>query len=109
VRGSRAHRAPHRYEADDPTGAGRLGRAPCAMPVGASPGGRLCRAGAAATLPARSIIFAKPAVVNGAPRSLTNTNGEVTLSRCSRRSARISSPRNGCVVGVLFFAGLTPA
>jgi hypothetical protein len=51
---------------------------------------------------ARSIIRAKPAVVNGDPRSLTNTKGEVSLSRCSRRRARISSPINGCVLGVPF-------
>jgi hypothetical protein len=38
---------------------------------------------------------AKPAVLNGAPRSLTNTNGDGLLSRCSRRSARSSSPCKG--------------
>jgi hypothetical protein len=42
--------------------------------------------------PARSIIRANPAVVNGAPRSLTNTNGLASLSRCIRRSARNSDP-----------------
>src|SRR6267378_1171442 len=36
---------------------------------------------------ARSIIRAKPAVVNGVPRSLTKTKGDGTLSRCRRRSA----------------------
>jgi len=41
---------------------------------------------------ARSIIRAKPAVVNGVPRSLTKTKGDGLLSRCSRRSARSSSP-----------------
>jgi hypothetical protein len=42
---------------------------------------------------ARSIIRAKPAVVNGDSRSLTKTNGDVSLSRWSRRRARSSSPR----------------
>jgi hypothetical protein len=37
---------------------------------------------------ARSIIRANPAVVNGGPRSLTKTNGDVSLSRWSRRRAR---------------------
>jgi hypothetical protein len=32
-------------------------------------------------------------------RSLTKTKGEVGLSRCSRRRARSSSPRIGCVRG----------
>jgi hypothetical protein len=32
---------------------------------------------------ARSIMRAKPAVVNGEPRSLTKTKGEDALSRCS--------------------------
>jgi hypothetical protein len=41
---------------------------------------------------ARSSIRAKPAVVNGDPRSLTKTNGDVSLSRWSRRRAR--SPRD---------------
>jgi hypothetical protein len=34
-----------------------------------------------ATLPARSIILAKPAIVNGAPRSDVNTKGD--LGSCS--------------------------
>jgi hypothetical protein len=34
----------------------------------------------------RSIIRAKPAVVNGEPRSLTKTKGEGELSRWSRRN-----------------------
>jgi hypothetical protein len=46
-----------------------------------------------ASAPARSIILAKPAVENGEPRSLVNTNDDVGLSRCSLRRARISSPR----------------
>jgi hypothetical protein len=41
---------------------------------------------------ARSIILAKPAVVNGEPRSLTKTKGDVSLSRWSRRRVRSSSP-----------------
>jgi hypothetical protein len=35
----------------------------------------------------RSIIRAKPAVVNGDPRSLTKTKGDAELSRWSRRRA----------------------
>jgi hypothetical protein len=34
---------------------------------------------------ARSIIRAKPAVVNGEPHSLTKTKGDASLSRCNRR------------------------
>ncbi len=49
---------------------------------------------------ARSIIRAKPAVVNGVPRSLTKTKGDEGLSRCWRRSARSSSPCSGCTLGV---------
>jgi hypothetical protein len=41
---------------------------------------------------ARSIMRAKPAVVNGDPRSLTKTKGEAGFSRWSRRKARSSSP-----------------
>jgi hypothetical protein len=37
---------------------------------------------------ARSIIRAKPGLVNGDPLSLTKTKGDVGLSRWSRRSAR---------------------
>src|SRR6516164_8417689 len=56
-----------------------------------------------ATSPARSIMRAKPAVVNGAPRSEVNTKGDFgSWSRCSLRRARISSPRIGCVAGVPF-------
>jgi len=41
---------------------------------------------------------AKPAVVNGDPRSLVNTNGDLgSCSRCSLRRARISSPTTGWV------------
>jgi hypothetical protein len=51
--------------------------------------------------PARSIIRAKPAVVNGAPRSDVNTNCDLgSCSRWSRRKARSWSPRIGCVQGV---------
>jgi hypothetical protein len=56
---------------------------------------------------ARSTIRAKPAVVNGDPRSLTKTKGEVSLSRCSRRRARSSSPRRGWVLGVPFLTRRT--
>jgi hypothetical protein len=56
---------------------------------------------------ARSIIRAKPAVVNGDPRSLTKTNGDVSLSRWSRRRARSSSPRRGWVLGVPFLTRRT--
>jgi hypothetical protein len=41
-----------------------------------------------ASIPARSTMRAKPAVVKGAPRSEVNTNGDLgSCSRCSRRSA----------------------
>ncbi len=43
---------------------------------------------------------AKPAVVKGAPRSVMNTNGLRSLSRCSRRRARISGPLTGWTLGV---------
>jgi hypothetical protein len=52
---------------------------------------------------ARSIMRAKPAVVNGEPRSLTKIKGDAGLSRWSRRSARSSSPWIGWVLGVPFF------
>jgi hypothetical protein len=58
-------------------------------------------------LAARSIIRAKPAVVNGDPRSLTKTKGGVGASRCSRRSARSSSPWIGGVLGVPFLTRRT--
>jgi hypothetical protein len=48
----------------------------------------------------------KPAVVNGEPLSLT-TKGDVGLSRCSRRSARSSTPWIGWVLGVPFFTRRT--
>jgi len=51
-----------------------------------------------ATFPARAIILAKPAVVNGAPRSDVITNGE-GADRLSSRKARISSPCSGCTLG----------
>jgi hypothetical protein len=35
---------------------------------------------------------AKPAVVNGYPRSLTKTNGDDGLSRCNRRKASARRP-----------------
>ncbi len=55
-------------------------------------------------LPARSTILAKPAGLNGAPRSDVNTKGDLgSCSRCSRRRARSSSPRIGCVLGVPCF------
>ena len=42
--------------------------------------------------------LAKPAVVNGEPRSDVNTNGDLgSCSRCSWRSARSSSPTIGWV------------
>jgi hypothetical protein len=42
-------------------------------------------------------------VVNGAPRSEVNTNGDFgSCSRWGRRKARNSSPRIGCVLGVPF-------
>jgi hypothetical protein len=53
-----------------------------------------------AAAPARSTILAKPAVVNGAPRSEVNMNGDLdSCSRCSPRNARSSSPRIGCLLG----------
>jgi hypothetical protein len=50
----------------------------------------------------RSIMRAKPAGVNGGPRSLTKTKGEVA-SRWSLRNARSSLPVSGCVAGEPFF------
>jgi hypothetical protein len=49
---------------------------------------------------ARSIILAKPAVVKGAPRSLTNTDTVVGLSRWSRVTFRSSPPSIGRAFGV---------
>jgi hypothetical protein len=58
-----------------------------------------------AASPARSIMRAKPPVVNGAPRSDVKTKGDFgSCSRCRRRRARISSPRIGCVAGVPLLA-----
>ena len=52
-------------------------------------------------VPARSIMRANPAGLNGAPRSDVNTNGDFgSCSRWSRRRARNSSPRMGWVLGV---------
>ena len=57
--------------------------------------------GIPASIPARSIIRAKPAVVKGPARSLVNTNGDFgSCSRCNRRKARNSSPMIGWVLGV---------
>jgi hypothetical protein len=53
---------------------------------------------------ARSSMRAKPAVVNGDPRSETNMNGDAGASRWRRRNALISRPVKGCVLGVPFFA-----
>jgi len=44
---------------------------------------------------------ANPAVAKGAPRSDVNKNGDLgSCSRCSRRSARNSSPTTGWTLGV---------
>jgi len=53
--------------------------------------------------PARSTIFANPDLVNGAPRSVTNTCRPSGQSRRSCRSALTSSPVSGCVDGTPFF------
>ena len=56
-----------------------------------------------AAAPARSTSLAKPDVENGEPLSEVNTKADFgSCSRCSRRKARISSPRIGCVAGVPF-------
>jgi hypothetical protein len=60
-----------------------------------------------ASAAALSIMRAKPAVVMGEPRSLTNTKGEAALSRRSRRRARSSSPWIGWVLGVPFLTRRT--
>jgi hypothetical protein len=52
---------------------------------------RVCLEIEAGSAPARSTILAKPAVENGEPRSLTNTNDDAGFSRCSLRSALNSS------------------
>ena len=54
-----------------------------------------------AAAPARSTRRAKPAVVKGEPRSDTKVKGDLA-SRFNTRSARNSSPRIGCVLGVPF-------
>ena len=43
--------------------------------------------------PARSTILAKPAVMNGDPRSLTNTKSDASLSRRSRAAALTPVPK----------------
>jgi hypothetical protein len=53
-----------------------------------------------AVVPAPSTILGEAGGGEGAPRSLVKTNGDAALSRCSLRSGRISSPRNGCLTGV---------
>jgi hypothetical protein len=50
---------------------------------------------------------AKPAVVNGEPRSLTKTKGDDGLSRWSLRRARSSSAWIGWVLGVPFLTRRT--
>src|SRR5664279_5260959 len=57
--------------------------------------------------PARFTSQLKESVVNGPPRSLTNTNGDFGASRFSFRSARNSSPRIGCVLGFPFLTRCT--
>ena len=54
---------------------------------------------------ARSSIRAKPAVVNGEPRSETNMNGDAGASRWRRRRALISRPVWGWALGVLHAPG----
>jgi hypothetical protein len=51
---------------------------------------------------ARSIIRAKPAVVNGEPRSLTKMGGEAGLSRC-RRAQRAGAGAIGLVGAIARF------
>jgi hypothetical protein len=51
---------------------------------------------------ARSTMRENPGAVSGAPRSETNTNGDMMLSRWWRRSARNSRPVRGWVLGVPF-------
>ena len=58
--------------------------------------------GRSAFCAARLTIQLKLSVVNGPPRSLTNTNGDFCISRRSLRSTRNSSPRMGCVLGLPF-------
>ena len=54
-----------------------------------------------ASLPARSIMRAKPAVLKGAPRSEVNTKTDLgSYSRWRRRRARNLSPRTGWLLGV---------
>jgi hypothetical protein len=42
--------------------------------------------------------LAKPAVANGAPRSLVKTNGDGGLSRCSLRRARTTARALGLTI-----------
>src|SRR5499433_3350012 len=58
--------------------------------------------GMPARLPRRSNSVPKLLADIGPPRSLVNTYGDVSCSRCRRRRARISSPCIGCTEGVPF-------
>src|SRR5258706_263239 len=58
--------------------------------------------GIPARLPRRSNSVPKLLADIGPPRSLVNTCGAASCSRCSRRRARISSPCIGCTDGVPF-------
>ena len=53
-------------------------------------------------LPARATTFRKPESVSGPFRSVTKTQGVAGYSRASFRSARISGPRSGWVLGEPF-------
>jgi hypothetical protein len=72
---------------------------PGVVPLVARAYPQACRSMCACALSSRPALAAvglnmraKPAVVNGEPRSLTKTKGDKGLSRWSRRSARNSSP-----------------
>src|SRR5262245_1302901 len=58
--------------------------------------------GIPARLPRRSNSVPKLLADIGPPRSLVNTYGDASCSRCRRRRARISSPCIGCTDGVPF-------
>src|SRR5262245_43703993 len=58
--------------------------------------------GMPARLPRRSNSVPKLLADIGPPRSLGNTYGDASCSRCRRRRARISSPCIGCTDGVPF-------
>src|SRR5262244_3735765 len=58
--------------------------------------------GIPARLPRRSNSVPKLLADIGPPRSLVNTYGDASCSRCRRRKARISSPCIGCTEGVPF-------